>query len=65
MTRVKTYFHTLLFTMQCIQGEEQFDLKNYLLEIPFFQCQNAFEKCTTKTELFNGSSSIKKLYTRL
>ena len=38
-------------------------------EIPFgnvlFPCQNMFEKCTRKTELFNGIRYIKKLYTRL
>ena len=28
-----------------------------------FPCQNAFEKCTIKTELFNGKRYIKKLYT--
>ena len=43
-----------------IQGEE---------ELPFgnasFPCKNAFEICTTKTELCNGKSYIKKLYTRL
>ena len=30
-----------------------------------FPCQNAFEKCTTKTELCKNKSYIKKLYTRL
>ena len=30
-----------------------------------FLCQNAFEKCTTKTELCSGKSYIKMLYTRL
>ena len=38
-------------------------------DLPFgnvlFPCRNAFEKCTTKTELFNAKSCIKKLYTRL
>ena len=29
-----------------------------------FLCQNAFEKCTTKTELCSGKSYIKMLYTR-
>ena len=45
MARVKTYFHTPIFTLQ--------------------QEKSAFEKCTTKTELFNDKSYIKKLYTRL
>ena len=39
------------------------------LRLPFenasFQCQNGFEKCTTKTELCDGKSYIEKLYTRL
>ena len=38
-------------------------------ELPFGNtscpCQNAFEKCTTKTELCNGKSYIKKAYTRV
>ena len=38
------------------------------IELPFgnafFPCQNAFEKCTTKTKLCNRESYIKKLYTR-
>ena len=41
---------------------------NFILRGNFlvlFPCQNAFEKCTTKTELRNGKSYIKKLYTRL
>ena len=46
---------------EILQGEEQFHSKKYLL----FPCQNAFEKCTTKTELCNGKSYINKLYTRL
>ena len=38
-----------------LQGEEQFNSKN----------QNVFQKCTTKTELCNAKSYIKKLNTRL
>ena len=30
-----------------------------------FPCQNAFEKWTTKTQLYNGKSYIKKLCTKL
>ena len=48
-----------------LQGEQQFHSNNYLLEMPQFPCQNAFEKCTTNTELCNGKSYIKKLYIRL
>ena len=43
--------------------------KNFILRTTFgnasFPCQNAFEKCTTKTELCNPKKCIKKLYTRL
>ena len=42
---------------------------NFILRLPFgntsFPCQHGFEKCTTKSELCNGKSYIKKLYTRL
>ena len=44
-----------------LQGEEQL----LPLENALFLCQNAFEKCTTKTEVCNGKSYMKKLYTRL
>ena len=51
-------------TNERLQGE-----KVSFVELPFgnapFPCQNAFEKCTTKTELCNGKSYIKKLHTRL
>ena len=30
-----------------------------------FPYQNAFEKCTTKTELCNDKGYVRKLYTRL
>ena len=45
-----------------LQGEEQFHSKNYLLEKPR-SYQNAFEKCSTKTELCNAKSYVKKLNT--
>ena len=48
-----------------LKGEKQFHSKNYFLQNPLFPCQNAFEKCITKTELCNGKSYIKTLYTRL
>ena len=39
---------------------------NFILRTTFSEMsQNAFEKCTTKTELCNGKSYIKDLYTRL
>ena len=67
--RVKTYFHKRISYManKRLQGEEQFHFKKYLLEISFgnasFPCQNAM--CTTKTELCNGKTYIKNLYTKL
>ena len=40
---------------------------NFIQEVLFgnasFSCQNAFRNCTTKSELFNGKSYFKKLYT--
>ena len=42
---------------------------NFILRLPFgnalFPCENGFEKCTTKTEVCNGKSYIKNLYTIL
>ena len=64
---MKTYFYNpvlAIWQMKDIRrGTISFE------ELPFgnalFPCQNAFEKCTTKTELCNGRSCIKRLYTRL
>ena len=57
-TRVKTYFHTLIFTLWQVKDYKE---GNGNVSFP---CQNAFQKCTTNTKLFNGKSYIKK-YTRL
>ena len=42
---------------------------NFILSTTFghasFPRQNALEKCTKKTEIYNGKSYIKKLYARL
>ena len=38
---------------------------NFTFGNALFTFQNTFEKCTTKTELCNGKTYIKKLYTRL
>ena len=46
-----------------LQGEKQ--LHSTTFGNASFSCQNAFEKCTAKTELCNGKNYIKKLYTRL
>ena len=61
------FSHPYIYYMasERLQGEEQFDSKNYFLKIVSFPCQNTFKKCTTKTKLFNGKSYIKKLYTKL
>ena len=66
-TRVKIFSHPRISYMvnEGQQGEEQFQSKNYLSEVASFPCQNAFEKCTTKTELWNGKTYFKKLCTRL
>ena len=50
-----------------LQGEEQFHSKNYLLEMPrsHAKIHAKFEKCTTKAELCNGKSYIKKLHSKL
>ena len=48
-----------------LQRDKQFHSKNYLLQMPRSHTQNAFEKYTTKTELCNDKSYIKKSYTRL
>ena len=42
-------------------GEQQF----FTFGNALFTFQNTFEKCATKTELCNGKTYIKKLYTRL
>ena len=44
-----------------LKGEEQFHSKNYLFGNAFFQSQNAFEECITKTDFCHGKSYIKKL----
>ena len=58
--QVKTNFHTHISYManKRLQGEEQFYFKNYLLEISRSQR-------TAKTELCNGKTYIKNLYTKL
>ena len=47
-----------------LQEEGQFILSTTFGNASF-QCQNAFEKCSTKTGLRNAKSHIKKFYTRL
>ena len=48
-----------------LHGEEQFHSNNYLLEMPSYTKMRLFDNCTTKTEVCNGKSYIKMLYTRL
>ena len=66
-TRVKTYFHIPIFTIW--QVKDYKERNNFILSTTFgnasFPCQNAFEKCTTKTELFNSKRYIKNFYTCL
>ena len=63
--RVTTYFYTPIFTMWQVKDYEL--RNNFILRTAnaLFPCQNSFEKCTTKTELFDGKSYIKRLYARL
>ena len=44
-----------------LKGVEQFHSKNYLFRNAFFQSQNAFEECITKTDFCFGKSYIKNL----
>ena len=65
--RVKAYYHIPIFTMWQMKDYKVWN--NFVLGTTSgnasFPSQNAFEKCTIKTGLFNGKSYIKKLYTRL
>ena len=67
MTRVKTYFHTPILAIWQMKNYK--DRKNFILRTTFWTrlapCQNAFEKCATKTKLCDDKNYIKKLYTRL
>ena len=71
-----TYFHKHIFTspplaLYLLYGKWKIIRRGKISfqELFFgnasFPCQNAFEKCTTKTELCKNKSYIKKLYTRL
>ena len=53
----KNIFHKLKITRR-----ENFILRNAFTNASF-PSQNEFEKCTTKTGIFNGKNYIKKLYT--
>ena len=55
--------YTCYMASERLQGKEQFYSKNYLLGMPYSPWLNAFEKCTTKTEVCNGKGYIKKSYT--
>ena len=65
--QVKKYFHTPIFTIW--QVKDYKERNNFILRTNFCKClipmPKCVKKCTTKTELFNGKSYIKKLYTRL
>ena len=66
-TRVKIYFHTPIFTTWQVKDYKEGN--NFIPSTTFgnasFPCRNAFEKGTTKTEICNGKSYIKKLHTKL
>ena len=61
------FSHPYIYYMarERLQGEKQSHTKNYLLEISRFHAKMRLKTTTTKIELFNGKSYIKKLYTRL
>ena len=65
--RVKTYFRTPILAIR--QMKNCRESRNFILRTTIYKClvptPKSFEKCTTKTELYNGESYIKKLYTRL
>ena len=60
-TRVKTYFHTLIFTIWQVSNYKE--RNNFILGTTYWKClvpcQNAFKKSTTKTKLFNGKAISK------
>ena len=63
----KTYFHTPILAMWLMKDYKE--KNNFIRKTTFWKCMvsmpNAFEKCTTKTELCNSENCIKKLYPRL
>ena len=68
--RVKAYFDIPIFTIW--QAKDYKERETFILSITSlphrnasFPCKNAFERCTTKSELCNGKGYIKKLYARL
>ena len=52
-----------------VANERLQEKNNFIRKTTFWKCMvsmpNAFEKCTTKTELCNSENCIKKLYPRL
>ena len=60
-TSKNIFLHPYLTIWQMKDYKER---NNFILKANIWKClvcQNTFEKCTTKTELFNGTSYIKKL----
>ena len=69
-TRVKSYLHTPTFTIcQGKDYKERSDLMWRRTILSFgnalLPCQSASETCSTETDICNGKSYIKNLYTRL
>ena len=48
-----------------LQGEDSFQSKNHFLEIPPTHAKVHLKSAPPKTELFNGKSYTKRLYTKL
>ena len=51
-------------TIGRLKGKKQFHSKKYFIQNALLPFQNAFQKCTTETELCNGKSYIKTLFAR-
>ena len=67
-TSKNLFSHPYIYYMarEGLQGEEQFHFKSFLLEMRRSYAKMCLKTaCTTKTELFNGKSYIKRLDTRL
>ena len=69
-TRVKSYLHTRTFTICQVKDYKETNdliLRRTILSFgnALLPCQSASEKCSTKTDICNGKSYIKNLYTRL
>ena len=65
-TSKNIFSHPYVYYMasEVLQGEKHLHSKNYLLETPRSHAKMRLKSATSKTELFNDKSYIKKLHTR-